>query len=197
MKFRASHAVLLLFISAASAAGQEPFKINLRFAFSKDKDMRPLAPLRMNVPVALGPVSDARGVDDPTVIGESQAKRPTRLVVSLSPIQEFVARALEESFAAWKVNVSKEADRVLRCEILQFIVLEKGRVSADVRFHFKLEDRNGTVLWRAEIQKDDGTWGRSFNEKNYIQAFSTATQGALVDLVDKPDFRKALTNPQS
>jgi hypothetical protein len=195
-RLRPLAAALLLILWAASSAGQEPFKVNLQFHFDKDKDMRP-QPLAGMTPLALGPVSDARGFDDPAVIGESQVKRPTRPVVSGSPIQEFVGRAIEASFAAWKVNVSKDADRVLRCEILQFTVLEKGRVSADVRFRFKLEDRSGAALWQAEVQNDDGTWGRSLNEKNYIRAFSAATQRALVDLVDNPGFRKALTKPQS
>ncbi len=187
---RATVALLATFWTARAIA-VEPFRITLRFA--SEKDIKPETPARMATPFAIGRVTDERGLDDPMVLGESQAKgRSPRPVVSRTPVPEFVEQALRTSFAEWKVNESSDADLVLRCEILQISFMEQHRVAVDLRFRFLLEDRKGNVAWQAEVAADDGVWGSSLSEKNYLQALSTATKRAFVDLFDKTDFRAAL-----
>jgi hypothetical protein len=182
---------MLVTFWARAAVGVEPFRITLRFV--SDKDVKP-TPARMATPFAVGQVTDERGLDDPTVLGESQTKlHSARPVVSVTPVPEFIEQALRGSFAEWNVNVAADADLVLRCEILQLGVLEQNRVVADARFRFLLEDRNGSAVWQAEVAGNDGEWGmRSLNERIYLEALSKATKEAFADLFDKTDFRTAL-----
>jgi hypothetical protein len=180
---------LLAALWAPAAVGVEPFRITLRFV--SDKEIKPETSAHLSIPLAIGQVTDARGLDDPLVLGESQA-HATRPVVSRTPVPEFVDQALRASFAEWGVNVATDADVVLRCEILQLKIMEQHRVVVDLRFRFLLDDRKGSAVWQAEVAGDDGVWGGSLSEKNYLQALSTATKRAFADLFDKTDFRTAL-----
>jgi hypothetical protein len=184
---------LLPLIAAAAwprpVSGVEPFKVALRFV--SDRDIKPETPSRLAVPFAIGPVKDARGLEDPTVLGETQA-HGTRPVVAATPLPDFVEKALRASLAEWRVNVAPDAALTLRCEILQFSIMEQHRVVVDLKFRFLLENQRGEVVWKAEVAGDDGVWGSSLSEKNYNQAASTATKRALADLFDKTDFREGL-----
>ncbi len=164
--------------------------LHLRFQYDGGTD--PEKPKPAGQTLAIGAITDMRSVDDAMKVGECEAAGPTTPVQTLTPVPEFVKQALEVSLAKWKVNVSPGADRVLRTEVLQFWVLETGRFEASVRFRFTLEDGAGTLLWQGEKAGDDSTWGRTCNEKNYIQVLSLATQRALVTLFNSRAFREAL-----
>ena len=189
---RSTCLALLLSIVATAVAFAQVAPLHLRFAYDGGTD--PNKPKPAGLTLAIGPITDMRSLDDGMRIGDCEAVSPTATpVTSLTPVPEFVKQALELSLAKWKVNVSPEADRVLRTEVLQFWVLETGRFAANVRFRFILEDRAGTVLWQGEKAGDDSTWGRTCNEKNYNQVLSLATQRALVDLFNSQGVREALT----
>ncbi len=160
-----------------------------------DSDPTPSKWKPAGVALAIGTITDVRSLEDPMRVGECQATGPTPVpVMSLTPVPDFIKQALQVSLGKWKVNVTPEADRVLRCEVLQFWVLEKKRFAANVALRFMLEDRSGTVLFQTEVANDDSTWGKTCNEKNYVQVLSTATQRAIVDLVNNKEFRAALTS---
>jgi len=194
MNKRNSPALLALSLSIASAAAiviAQVGPLHLRFQYDSGTD--PAKPKPAGQSLAIGTITDMRNLDDATRVGECEAVSPTATPVSsLTPVPEFVKQALDVSLAKWKVNVSPEADRVLRTEVLQFWVLEKQRFAANVRFRFVLEDRTGSLLWQGEVANDDSTFGRTCNEKNYIQVLSVATQRALVDLFNNREFRAAL-----
>ena len=176
---------------ATAASAQEPFRIALRFV--SDTHVRPSAPARMSAPFAIGQVTDARGLENPMVLGESQAKSLPKSVEAVSSVPEFVNEALRTSLAEWNANVSPDASLVLNCQVLKFSVFEHHRVEVDVRFRIQLEDREGNLVWQTEVANEDGVWGRSLSESNYSQAFSTATKRAFADLFDSTGFRAALT----
>lgn len=185
-----SLAVALL-IGATGLLMAQVAPLHLRFQYDSGTD--PDKPKPAGETLAIGTITDVRQLEDGTRVGDCEAVSPTATpVTSLTPVPEFVKQALEVSLAKWKVNVSPEADRVLRTEVLQFWVVETGRFEASVRFRFLLEDRAGTVLWEGEKDGNDSTWGRTCNEKNYIQVFSLATQRAIVDLFNSRAFRSAL-----
>ena len=182
---------LALSIVATAFLMAQVAPLHLRFAYDGGTD--PEKPKPAGQTLAIGTITDARSLEDPMQVGECQAIGPSATpVTSLTPVPEFVKQALQVSLAKWKVNVSPEADRVLRCEVLQFWVLEKQRFAANVRLRFVLEDRNGTVLFDRALANDDSTWGKTCSEKNYIQVLSLATQRAIVDLFNNREFREAL-----
>jgi hypothetical protein len=180
-----------LFCAAAAIATAQVAPLHLRFEY--DGGTVPNKPKPAGQTLAIGTITDIRQLEDGTRVGDCEAVSPTATpVTTLIPVPEFVKQALEVSLAKWKVNVSPDADRVLRTEVLKFWVVETGRFEASVRFRFVLEDRVGTVLWEGEKDGDDSTFGRTCNEKNYIQVLSLATQRALVDLFNSRAFRAAL-----
>ena len=186
------HIAALGVLWASSALAQTSLKIDLRFV--PDSGLRPETWKPKGVAIALGPITDARGLSDSLQIGESQALGPQGIpVVSSSlAVPAFVEQALRVSLAEWKLVVSADAPFVLRAEVLELWALEKKRVAANVRIRFHLEDRGGNVLWEGELAADDSTWGKTHSEKNYIQVLSTATERAIADLFDKKAFQVAL-----
>ena len=191
IRLRVSYGVALVFLATRPVSGVEPFKIALRFI--SDKEVKPETGALTATPFAVGEVGDARGLPDASVVGESQAKlHASRPVVSLTPVTEFVDHALRASLTEWKANVKDDAGLTLRCEILQLQVMEQHRVTVDARFRFSLVNHAGETVWKDEVAGDDGVWGGSLSEKNYLQAFSTATKRALADLFDKTGFRGAV-----
>ena len=191
---RSTRTLILLALSVvsfATIAKAQVAPLHLRFDYDGGTD--PGKPKPAGQTLAIGPITDVRNLDDGTRIGECQAVSPAATpVTSLTAVPEFVRQALQVSLAKWKVNISPEADRVLRTEVQQFWVVETGRFTANVRYRFLLEDRTGKLLWEGERAGDDSTWGRTCNEKNYIQVLSLATQRALVDLFNSRGFREAL-----
>ena len=184
-------ALSLSVVSVAAIVMAQVAPLHLRFEY--DSGTSPAKSKAAGPTLAIGTINDMRNLDDGMQVGECEAVSPTATPVSsLTPVPEFVKQALEVSLAKWKVNVSPEADRVLRAEVLQFWVLEKQRFAANVRFRFILEDRAGTLLWQGEVANDDSTWGRTCSEENYNQVLSVATQRALVDLFNNRGFRAAL-----
>ena len=183
-----SIAALFGWVAAPAVAQVAP----LHLTFQYDRGTEPLKWKPAGVNLALGEITDFRKVNDPLQIGECQAVGPTTPVQTLTPVPEFVRQALQSSIGKWKVTVTPDADRVLRCEVLQFWVLETGRFTANVTLRFVLEDRGGAVLFRGEMANDDSTWGKTCSEKNYNQVLSLATQRAIVDLFNNRDFRAAL-----
>jgi hypothetical protein len=181
---------LTLPLAAPPLFAQEPVKLKIRFV--SDKDIKPKRPLRLEAPIALGKVSDAREQENPMLLGQSEARKPPVSVETLTPIPELVEEALRISLADWRVDVQPGASRVLACEILELKTEEEHRVGADVRLRFLLKDKAGDTLWKGEVKNDDSTWGRSLNEKNYSQVISTALKRAIADLFDNRDFRDAL-----
>jgi hypothetical protein len=179
-----------LTLAAAGLMGDEPVKLKIRFI--SDKEIKPRVPVRLATPISLGKVSDAREQQDPMLLGESEARKPSVPVESLTPIPGLVEEALRVSLAEWKVDVQPGADRVLVCEVLELKTEEQHRVGADVRLQFLLQNKAGAVLWKGDVKNDDSTWGRSLNEKNYSQVISTALKRAIADLFDNRDFREAV-----
>jgi hypothetical protein len=192
MKRLQALAFAALVASTAALVLAQVGPLHLRFEY--EGGTSPAAWKPAGLALAIGTVTDVRSLEDPMRVGECQAVGPEATpVLSLTPVPDFVTQALQASLAKWKVNVSPEADRVLRCEVLQFWVLEKSRFAANVRFRFVLEDRAGAVLFQGEVANDDSTWGKTCSEKNYIQVLSLATQRAFVDLFNNKEFRAALT----
>ena len=181
---------VLLLVLSVSASGQEPFKVQLRFI--SDKSEKPETGARLATSFALGSVTDARELDNPSIVGESQAKSKPRPIEVISPVSQFVETVIRASFQEWNVSLDPGAPLTLDCEVLQFQFEEVHRVVVDARLRFLLRDRAGKAVWQGDVEGDDGVWGRSLNEKNYSQAASTATKRALASLFDKTDFRRAV-----
>lgn len=195
--FSLATAALLFFAALHLLAGgaeappvPEPHQIHLRFHYDGEKpNWKPAG-----IPIGIGAISDARGLEDPSQIGEAQVTGPAAIsVVCVAPLSEFLEDALKTTLGKWKVDVSSDAGRVLRGEILHFWVLEKKRVAAEVRFRFFLDDRSGATLWQGEVASDDSTWGKTYNESLYIEAANQATERAIADLFNASGFREALT----
>jgi len=192
MKRSPALAFALLVASTAAIVLGQVAPLHLRFNYDSGTSPEKWKPAGLSL--AIGTITDARSLEDGMRVGECQAVGPSPTpVLSLTPVPDFVNQALQASLAKWKVNVSPEADRVLRCEVLQFWVLEKKRFAANVALRFVLEDRAGAVLFQGEVANDDSTWGKTCSEKNYNQVLSLATQRAFVDLFNNKEFRAALT----
>jgi hypothetical protein len=190
LRFAFATLALSLPLAAAPLLGQEPVKLKIRFV--SDKDIKPNRPVRLEAPIALGKVTDARQQDNPMLLGQSEARKPPVPVETLTPIPALVEEALRTSLSEWKVDVQPGANRVLACEVLELKTEEEHRVGADVRLRFLLESEAGAVLWKGEVKNDDSTWGKSLSEKNYSQVISTALKRAIADLFNNRDFRDAL-----
>jgi hypothetical protein len=182
--------LILLTVDVKAQPVPEPHQIHLRYQYGGETPNWKPAGTRIHI----GPIRDARELEDPAQIGEAQVTGPAAIpVVSASPLSGFVEEALRTTLGKWKVDVSPEADRVLRVEILHFWILEKKRVAAEVRFRFHLEDRSGATLWQGEVADDDSTWGKTYNESLYIEAANHATERAAADLFNAKGFREVLT----
>jgi hypothetical protein len=182
-----SHAVILVaavvFASAAEAASKP---ITLALKLPKKPVVAPpaMAPLLTAGPISLVLV-DARGAEDPEVVGAQRAKGEDVYVWrAVNPVAPAVAELVTEVLNGWSIAVAPDADLSLRLGLMRYYVNERSDTFgstyfAEVRFMVSLTDRAGGVLWTGEATGDAKDPGVDARASMCNEALSIALRRAL------------------
>jgi hypothetical protein len=171
---------------AATAAGAASKPVNLQLKLPAKPAFPPpeMAALLTAGPLSLG-VVDARGVDDPTIVGAQREKGQDvyfwRVVTPIVPeVTALVTKLLND----WSIHVGPESEFGLLVELANYYVNEKSETFgstyvAEVRLKLKLTDRAGNTLWSGEGKGDAKRPGVDGRAAMFNEAMSIALRAAL------------------
>jgi hypothetical protein len=179
--------VATFLVATAAGATSKPITLQLKLPAKPAFQPPEMAALLTAGPLSLA-VVDARGVDDPTVVGAQRAKgKDVYLWRIMQPIVPEVTRLVTQLLNDWSVRVAPESDFGLRVELENYYVTEKSETFgstyvAEVRLRVTLTDRAGGTLWTGEAGGDakrPGVDARAamFNESQSIALRAALAQG--------------------
>ena len=187
MKNIRSYALLVvaaLLVATAAGAASKPITLQLKLP-AKPAFPRP----EMAALLTAGPVSvvvvDARGGDDPAVVGAQRAKgKDIYLWRAAQPVAPAVTGLVTQLLRGWSVQVAPESEFWLRFSLTTYFVNERSDTFgstyvADVRFDVALVDRAGVVLSMAEARGDGRRPGVDGRVAMCNEALSIALRAAL------------------
>jgi hypothetical protein len=173
----------ILFASAAGAASK-PITLELKLP-QKPAFARPeMAALLTAGPLSLV-VVDARGAEDPAVVGAQRAKgEDVYAWRAVEPVVPAVTGFVTQVLHGWSVRLAPEADFALRLGLMKYDVNERSDTFgstyiAEVRFMVALTDRAGAVLWTGEASGDAKRSGVDARASMCNEALSLALRRAL------------------
>jgi hypothetical protein len=176
-------AAALLAVSAAVAAAK-PVTLELKLP-----PKPPVPPPEMAALLTAGPLtltlSDARGADDPAVVGAQRAKgEDVYLWRASQPVAPAVQELATQMLNTWSVRVAPDAEFGLRLELLRFYVTERSETFgsnyvAEVHFKVAFVDKAGNVLWAGEASGTAKRPGVDARASMCNEALSVALRGAL------------------
>lgn len=170
--------------ASVTAAAVKPITLQLKLP-QKPAFPRP----EMTALLTAGPltleVTDARGAEDPGVLGAQRAKgEDVYLWRTEQPLASAVTVLATQILNGWSVHVAPEAEFGLRLELLRYYVTEKSEAFgstyvAEVRFKVAFVDRAGAVLWMGEASGDAKRPGVDARASMCNEALSIALRRAL------------------
>jgi hypothetical protein len=177
-------AAVLLASATAATAASKPITLQLKLP-PKPAFPRPeMAALLTAGPVSLV-VVDARGGDDPAVVGAQRAKgKDVYLWRATQPVAPAVTELVTQLLRDWSVQVAPESEFGLRVSLTTYFVNERSETFgstyvAEVRFDVALVDRAGVVLSMGEARGDAKRPGVDGRAAMFNEAMSIALRAAL------------------
>src|SRR5882672_1053769 len=152
--------VVATFLAATAAgAASKPITLELKLP-AKPAFPRPeMAALLTAGPLSLV-VVDARGGDDPAVVGAQRAKgKDLYLWRVAQPVAPAVGGLAAQVLRDWSIQVTPDSDFGLRLSLTGYFVNERSETFgsnyvAEVRFKVEFIDKAGNVLWTGEATGD-------------------------------------------
>jgi hypothetical protein len=152
-------------------------------------------PILASMRVWINPVIDRHPEGSQIGVSEEEDNAPVYFGPTGLPPADFVRSALVPVLAAYAVPVAADSNshtHVLQIEMTRFWTVEQSTYQATIGGSVVLGDRNGQVLWKAEIVGTSKRWGRTFTALNYLQALSDAALDFGGKLALDPGFRAAM-----
>jgi hypothetical protein len=181
----ASVLIVAAFVVATAAdAASRPVTLQLKLPAKPAFPPPEMAAFFTSGPLSLA-VVDARGADDPSVVGAQRAKgKDVYLWRVVQPIVPEVTRLVTQLLDGWSVHVATEAEFGLRLELESYYVNERSETFgstyvAEVRLKMTLTDRAGGTLWTGEASGDAKRPGVDGRASMFNEAMSIALRGAL------------------
>lgn len=140
------------------------------------------------------PVLDER--PDKSKIGSNQEETPeVPVVADRTAPTDFVGRVLAKELSAGAVTIAPEAgsaNRLLRVRLTHFFAEEGGLYRANVSAILEVRDPGGKLLYSSTLTGQAKQWGSSLSPENYNEVFSRAAFDLGKNLLEQPDFQKAI-----
>jgi hypothetical protein len=177
-------AVAALLIPTAASAATRPVTLQLKLPSKPAFPPPEMAALLTAGPLSLT-VVDARGVDDPTIVGAHREKgKDIYLWRVVMPIVPEVTALVRQLLSDWSVRVAPESDFGLRVDLETYYVNERSETFgsnyvAEVRLRLTLTDRGGGTLWSGEASGDAKRPGVDGRVAMFNEAMSIALREAL------------------
>jgi len=176
----------ILFASTVVAASKP---ITLQLRLPKRSERPAVAPPTMAPLFTAGPIElsvvDARGADDPAVVGGQRVKgEDVYTWRSEQPVVPAVEAQVSQVLQGWSVRVAPDADFKLRLALMKYYVNERSDTFgstyiAEVRFMVSLTDRADGVLWTGEASGESKRPGVDARASMCNEALSFALSRAL------------------
>ena len=178
--------------TAASAADKLE---NIPLEFSPTSPMSERAPVDLKglegVKLQVEPFIDQR--DDPALIGRNLSSNALRKVTTKEDVPRFVTYHVKTLLAGLGVDVVESGGTaILKGEVRKFFAEETNRYNATVELRIILEDPAGKVLWAVSTTGTSRRFGIPYKGANYYEVLSDALIGAVHEVVQNPNFKKAL-----
>lgn len=177
-------AVAALLIPTAAGATSRPVTLQLKLPAKPA-----FPPPEMTALLTAGPLSltvvDARGLDDPTVVGAHREKgKDTYLWRVVMPIVPEVTPLVTRLLNDWSVRLAPESDFGLRVDLKRYYVNERSETFgsnyvAEVRLRMTLTAHDGGTLWTGEASGDAERPGVDGRVAMFNEAMSIALREAL------------------
>ena len=187
-------AVAAILVASAASAASKPITLELRLPAKPAVPRPEMAALLTAGPLSLV-VVDARGADDPTVVGAQRAKgKDLYLWRVVQPIVPEVAGLITRLLDRWSVHVAPESDFGLRLALTSYYVNERSETFgsnyvAEVRFRVDVVDKTGNVLWTGEAGGEAKRAGVDGRAAMCNEALSLALQRALAQALSSVTLR--------
>jgi hypothetical protein len=170
--------------ATAAVAASKPVTLQLKLPAKPAFPPPGTAALLTAGPLSLA-VVDARGVDDPTIVGAQRDKgKDVYFWRVVQPIVPEVTRVMTQLLNDWSIHVAPESEFGLRVELVRFYVNEKSETFgstyvAEARLKLTLTDRAGGTLWTGEAGGDAKRTGVDGRAAMFNEAMSVALREAL------------------
>jgi hypothetical protein len=171
---------------SAVAAASKPIDLAYKLP-KKTPVVRPALPESLTAAPVRLELSDARGADDPAVVG-AQRQKGTDLYLwrAQQPVVPAVAGFVEQILKGWSVAVAPTADTRLAIKLTRYYVNEKSEMfgssyRAEVRLTAALEDGAGAVLWTREAGGSAERDGPDARSATCNELLSLALRDALIE----------------
>ena len=162
----------------------------------------PTAPMSERTPVDLTGLdgvklqvesfTDAR--EDATSIGRNLGKAPVRKVTTKEDVPRFVTFHAKSLMSGLGLNVvESDGTVILKGEVKKFFAEESTRYNATVELRITVMDPAGKVLRVVDTTGTSSRFGIGYKAANYYEVLSDALIGAVHELVQNANFKKALT----
>jgi hypothetical protein len=177
-------AVAALLIPTAAGAASRPVTLQLKLPAKPAFPPPEMAALLTAGPLSLT-VVDARGLDDPTVVGAHREKgKDTYLWRVVMPIVPEVTPLVTRLLNDWSVRLAPESDFGLRVDLERYYVNERSETFgsnyvAEVRLRMTLTAHDGGTLWTGEASGDAKRPGVDGRVAMFNEAMSIALRAAL------------------
>jgi hypothetical protein len=190
-------AVAAVLLASAATAASKPITLQLKLP-AKPAFPRPeMAALLTAGPLSLV-VVDARGVDDPTVVGALREKgKDVYLWRVMQPIAPEVSGLVSRLLNDWSVHIAPESDFGLLLDLARYYVTEKSETFgstylAEVHLKVALTDRAGGVMWTGEASGEADRPGVDGRASMFNEALSIALRQALAQALSSVTLESAV-----
>lgn len=191
MKLALSLATLGLTL-ALTACGSETvrtsFKLRPRYTPTSEIDVE----VRNNLssPIAIAAIVDER--PDPDAIGRNSEESPAvKIVVAPQSVPRLVEQAFTEELKAAGFSLDASSQTRFTVTVLELWVKEDNMYKGSAHFRIDIE-RGGAKVASLTIGGEASRWGSSLSEENYNEVLSDCIVNAIQNLVESPDFQKAV-----
>jgi hypothetical protein len=178
---------------ATASAADKLENIPLRFTPTSPMSEREPVDLKGLEGVKLQVEAFTDGREDPALIGRNMNKVPLRKVTTNQDVPRFVTYHVKTLLAGLGLDVVESGGTVmLKGEVRKFFAEEASRYNATVELRITVADMAGNVLWGVDTTGLSGRFGIGYKADNYFEVLSDALIGAVHELAQNPNFRKAL-----
>ncbi len=155
-------------------------------------------PVASGTQIWINPVTDARA--DPSRIGVSEEEdgAPIYYAAGQNP-GDFVRNVLAKELAQLGLPITanqQAATHALNLQLQTFWVNEGNNYIGEVTVGAALVDINGQLMWQGQLTGASKRWGRTFEEDNFLEAYSDMVLDLAERVAMDPTLRAALATNQ-
>ena len=185
-----------IFLTSLAAAAPKPITLELKLPPKPAFPPPEMAALLTAGPITLD-LKDARGADDPVVVGAQRAKGENVYLWRASqPVAPAVKELAAQLLNGWSVRVAPEAEFGLKLELLRYYVNERADTFgstyiAEVHFRVAFVEKAGNVLWAGEASGNAKRPGVDARASMCNEALSFALRQALAQALSSVKLETA------